>query len=81
MDEAGNLAIAHPGSGSVWLVNPHGEAVARVRGPAGCFITNIAYGYGSDGRANDLLYMTDSQNGDVLRAQMPARGRTLTSHS
>ena len=80
MDEEGNLAIAHPGSGSVWLVNPHGEAVARVRGPAGCFITNIAYGYGADGRASDLLYMTDSQNGNVLRAKMPVRGRTLPSH-
>ena len=80
MDEAGNLAIAHPGSGSVWLVNPHGEPVARVRGPQGCFITNIAYGYGADGRANDQLYMTDSQNGTVLRAKMPVRGRTLTSH-
>jgi gluconolactonase len=80
MDEAGNLAIAHPGSGSVWLVNPHGEAITRVRGPAGSFITNIAYGYGADGRANDLLYMTDSQNGNVLRAKMPARGRTLVSH-
>jgi gluconolactonase len=80
MDEAGNLAIAHPGSGSVWLVNPHGEAIARVRGPAGCFITNLAYGYGADGRANDFLYMTDSQNGSVLRAKMPSRGRTLVSH-
>ena len=80
MDEAGNLAIAHPGSGSVWLVNPHGEAIARVRGLAGCFITNIAYGYGADGRASDLLYMTDSQNGAVLRAKMPVRGRALASH-
>jgi len=80
MDEAGNLAIAHPGSGSVWLVSPHGEPIARVRGPAGCFITNIAYGYGADGRANDQLYMTDSQNGSVLRAKMPVRGRTLASH-
>ena len=80
MDDAGNLAIAHPGSGSVWLVNPQGEPVARVRGPAGCFITNIAYGYGADGRASDLLYMTDSQNGVVLRARMPERGRTLASH-
>ena len=80
MDDAGNLAIAHPGSGSVWLVDPQGEAIARVRGPAGCFITNLAYGYDKDGRANEQLYMTDSQNGVVLRAQMPQRGRTLVSH-
>ena len=80
MDAAGNLAIAHPGSGSVWLVDPQGEAVARVKGPAGCFITNLAYGYGEDGQANEWLYMTDSQNGVVLRAKMRVRGRTLASH-
>jgi len=80
LDDAGNLAIAHPGSGSVWLIDPQGESVARAKGPAGCFVTNIAYGYSDDGRANDLLYMTDSQNGVVLRAKMPHRGRTLVSH-
>ena len=80
LDAAGNLAIAHPGSGSVWLVDPYGEAIARVKGPAGCFITNLAYGYDADGHANDSLYMTDSQNGVVLRAKMPQRGRTLVSH-
>lgn len=80
MDSAGNLAIAHPGSGSVWLVDPQGEVVARVKGPAGCFITNLAYGYGADGEANDWLYMTDSQNGTILRAKMRVPGRTLASH-
>lgn len=80
MDAAGNLAIAHPGSGSAWLVDPQGEVSARVKGPAGCFITNLAYGYGADGEANDWLYMTDSGNGTVLRAKMRVRGRTLVSH-
>ena len=80
LDEAGNLAIAHPGSGSVWLVDPHGEPIARAKGPDGCFITNIAYGYDGDGRASDVLYLTDSQKGVVLRAKMPHRGRTLVSH-
>lgn len=80
IDSAGNLAIAHPGSGSVWLVDPQGEVAARVKGPAGCFITNLAYGYGADGEANDWLYMTDSQNGSILRAKMRVPGRTLASH-
>jgi gluconolactonase len=80
MDSAGNLAIAHPGSGSVWLVDPQGEAIARVKGPAGSFITNLAYGYDADGRANEWLYMTESNNGAILRAKMPVRGRTLVSH-
>ncbi len=80
MDAAGNLAIAHPGSGSVWLVDPQGEPVARVKGPAGCFITNLAYAYDTDGQANQWLYMTDANNGVILRAKMPVRGRTLVSH-
>ena len=80
LDAAGNLAIAHPGSGSVWLVDSQGEPIARVKGPAGCFITNLAYAYSADGQANDMLYMTDSQNGSILRAKMPQRGRTLVSH-
>ncbi len=80
MDSAGNLVIAHPGSGSVWLVDPQGEPVARVKGPAGCFITNLAYGYDADGQANDWLYLTDSNSGEILRAKMPVRGRTLVSH-
>ena len=80
MDAAGNLAIAHPGSGSVWLVDPQGEPVARVKGPAGSFITNLAYGYDADGQANEWLYMTESNSGSILRAKMPVRGRTLASH-
>ena len=80
MDSAGNLAIAHPGSGSVWLIDPQGEPVARVKGPSGCFITNLAYGYGVDGQAGKWLYMTDSQNGVILRAKMRTPGRTLVSH-
>ena len=80
MDSAGNLAIAHPGSGSVWLVDPQGEPVARVKGPAGCFITNLAFGYDAEGKANEWLYMTDSNSGAVLRAKMHVRGRTLVSH-
>ncbi len=80
MDDAGNLAIAHPGSGSVWLVNPEGEAIVRVKGPAGAFITNIAYGIDSAGNTNDVLYMTESHRGAVLRAKMPHRGRRMAAH-
>ncbi len=79
MDDAGNLAIAHSGSGSVWLVNPEGEAIVQVKGPAGAFITNIAYGFDSDGKADDILYMTESHHGAVLRATMPHRGRRMVA--
>ncbi len=80
-DEAGNLLIAHPGSGSVIVLDAHAEPIARVKGPAGAFITNLAFGYDADGRANDTLYMTDSASGTVLRAKLPRRGRALASHT
>jgi gluconolactonase len=40
-------------------------------------ITNVAYG----GDERRYLYMTESQTGTVLRAEMPAPGRAMYSHS
>lgn len=81
LDEAGNLLIAHPGSGSVIVLDSHAEPIVRVKGPAGSFITNLAFGYDAAGQTDDQLYMTDSANGNVLRARMPRRGHTLSSHA
>ena len=77
MDRAGNLVIAHPGSGSVWLIDHHAEPIARVRGPAGCFPTNIAFARNADGQANQSLFITDSDNGCVLIATLPHPGMTI----
>ncbi len=77
MDEEGNLAVAHPLMGAVWLFSPSGEPLLRVRSCAGAATTNIAYG-GADRRT---LYITESHTGSVLRCPMDVAGKTMFSHS
>jgi gluconolactonase len=76
LDEAGNLAVAHAQHGSVWLFDPYGEPLLRVRALAGRAITNLAYG-GEDRRT---LYILEAETGSILTARMPVPGRTLYSH-
>lgn len=76
LDEDGNLAVAHPGLGVVWIFSNKGQPLFKVESCAGNMITNVAYG-GTDGR---FLYMTESQTGAVLRAEMPVAGQKMFSH-
>ncbi len=77
MDEAGNLSAAHARPGIVWLFSPVGEPLYRVESAVkGSRMTNMAYG-GADRRT---LYITDSYNGTILAARMPAPGKVLYSH-
>jgi gluconolactonase len=73
LDEDGNLAVAHAGLGTVWLFSRLGEPVARVKSCAGVMTTNVAYG-GADRRT---LYITESETGSVLAADMPVAGRPM----
>ncbi len=75
-DEEGNLAVCHPGLGVVWLFSPRGEPLYRIESCAGVLPTNCAYG-GPDGKT---LYITESQSGTILRAQLPTPGRVMYSH-
>ena len=77
LDEKGSIAVAHPGLGVVWLFSNRGVPLCRVESCAGNMITNVAYG-GEGGR---YLYMTESHTGTILRAEMPAAGRQMYSHS
>ena len=77
LDDDGNVAVAHPGLGIVWLFSSRGVPLYRVESCKGNMITNVAYG--GDGRR--FLYMTESQSGTVLRAEMPTPGRAMYSHS
>ena len=77
LDDDGNVAVAHPGLGVVWLFSSKGVPIHRVESCKGNMITNVAYG--GDGRR--FLYMTESQSGSVLRAEMPVAGRAMYSHS
>ena len=77
LDEAGNLAVAHAGLGTVWLFDRLGEPLLRVRSCAGLMTTNLAYG-GEDRRT---LYITESETGSILRAAMPFPGKPMFSHT
>jgi len=73
VDAAGNLVIANPGLGYVWLLNARAEPVVVWRSAAGTSTTNIAYG----GPDRQTLYCTESASGTILRMTMPQPGLTL----
>ncbi|MEJ8836815.1 SMP-30/gluconolactonase/LRE family protein [Ramlibacter sp. AN1133] len=73
MDEAGNLLVANPGLGYVWVLNRFAEPEVVLRGPRGASVTNLAFG-GADRRT---LYCTDSTHGTILVARMEVAGQAL----
>jgi gluconolactonase len=76
LDEAGNLAIVHAQAGTVWLFSPLGEPLYRIRSCAGLRTTNVAFG-GEDGRS---LFITEAEQGVILRARLPHPGKRMYSH-
>ena len=76
MDEAGNLCVAHIGIGAVWLFSPAGEPLLRLQSRHGRHTTNMAFG-GPDRRT---LFITESETGTILRAEMDVPGRQMFSH-
>lgn len=76
MDEAGNLAVVQASAGTAWVFSRIGEPLFRIRSPAGIRTTNVAYG-GADRRT---LYITESEQGVILKCTMPVPGRTMFSH-
>jgi gluconolactonase len=76
MDAEDNLAIAHAGLGTVWLFSRLGEPLYRIRSCEGLATTNVAYG----GPDNKDLYITESESGCGLIAQLPTPGRRMYSH-
>lgn len=73
----GSIAVAHVGMGTVWLFSKQGEPIARIRSCAGLLTTNVAFG-GPEGRT---LYITESETGHILTAELPVAGLPLYSHS
>ena len=74
---SGGLAVCHVGLGAVWLFGPTGEPEWRVDSCAGPGTTNLAFG-GADRRT---LYVTESETGQILRADIPVAGLALYSHA
>jgi len=73
MDEAGNLLVANPGLGYIWVLNRLAEPELVLRGPRGASVTNLAFG----GAGRATLFCTDSTHGTVLFAKMDAAGAPL----
>jgi gluconolactonase len=76
MDDAGNFFVAHAGFGTVWVFSHLGEPVARLKSCAGIRTTNVAFGV-SDRRK---LFITESEHGVILEAQLESEGRMMYSH-
>lgn len=77
LDAEGGVWVAHAGNGCVWGFSKMGEPQWRVVGGTGLTTTNIAFG----GPENRFLYITESDTGTVLRAELPVAGRPMYSHT
>jgi gluconolactonase len=75
IDEAGNLVVAHIGLGVVWLLSARGEPMLRIESCEGTHNTNMAFG-GPDRRT---LFITESETGTILKADMPVPGMRMYS--
>lgn len=73
IDETGGLVVAHFGLGSVWHFSPLGEPLHRIRSPLGLGTTNVAFG----GEGRRTLFVTESETGSILAADLPLAGAAL----
>jgi len=76
LDEDGNLVIVHAGFGTVWVFSRLGEPVFRIKSCAGMRTTNVAYG----GPDRKTLFITEAEQGVILKAQLPVAGKQMFSH-
>ena len=65
VDAAGNLLVAHASLGSVFVLSPQGEPIARIRSCRGATTTNLALGCAEGG----TVFVTESETGSVLAAE------------
>lgn len=61
------LVVCQTGMGLVWVHDGLGQAIAVIRSPRGLGTTNCAFG----GREGRTLYITESDSGTILRAELP----------
>ena len=69
LDAEGGLVVAHIGLG-VWRFDRLGRPTNFIEPPVGQFVTNIAF-------KGKQLYMTESETGHILVADMPFAGKPM----
>ena len=77
IDTAGNLLVAHAGAGIVWKFSALGVPILRIDSCEKHMTTNVAFG----GPQNRHLYVTESESGCVLVAEMDTPGQPMHSHA
>jgi gluconolactonase len=77
LDDDGNVVVAHPTLGGVWVFSRIGLPLHYIRSCAGEMTTNIAFG----GPGNKTLFIMESRTGSVLTVTLPAAGRAMFSHA
>jgi gluconolactonase len=77
LDDDGNVVVAHPTLGAVWVFSRIGLPLHYVRTCAGEMTTNIAFG----GVDNKTLFITESRTGSILSVRLPTPGRPMFSHA
>ena len=76
LDDDGNVVVAHPTLGAVWVFSRIGLPLHYIRTCAGPMTTNIAFG----GADNKTLFITESHTGSILSVRLPTAGRPMFSH-
>ncbi len=76
LDDEGNLYVTHVGLGIIWVFGPTGIPLYRINSCRGAKMTNMAFG----GPENKTLFITESDTGTILRAEMPHAGKVMYSH-
>jgi gluconolactonase len=76
LDDDGNVVVAHPTLGAVWVFSRIGLPLHYIRTCAGEMTTNVAFG----GADNKTLFITESRTGSILSARLPTPGRVMFSH-
>lgn len=78
VDVEGRVLVCDAGNGCVWVFSRWGEPIYRIRScTGGRTTTNLAFG-GPDGTS---LFVTESDTGTVLRAELDVPGQRLYAHA
>ncbi|MCB1512976.1 MAG: SMP-30/gluconolactonase/LRE family protein [Hyphomicrobiaceae bacterium] len=77
VDSEGRLFICDAGNGCAWVFSKWGEPVYRVRScTGGRTTTNIAFG----GAGNRHVFITESDTGKILTAELDVAGEPMFAH-